>query len=410
MKRVFIMVLDSFGIGSSPDADKFGDNGANTLGHIAEECAKGHANNEHRQGPLKLPNFEKLGLGLAAEQATKKLPINFNPNPSLIGGYSYAQEISSGKDTLSGHWEITGVPVLFQWGTFPETHNSFPPELLQRIEQKTGINGYLGNCHASGIDILKELGEEHIKTAKPIFYTSADSVFQIACHEEVFGLEKLYELCQSVREELEDYNIGRVIARPFIGTKASDFTRTDHRRDYAMNPPSKTVLQKLLDEKQGEVVSVGKVADIFAHIGISQKVKANGLEDLINKTLIEMKRASENTIVLTNFLNFDSDFGHRRDIAGYAEALEYFDSRIPELLKLVTDDDIIIFTADHGCDPTWPGSDHTREYIPVLMYGSNVPKKFLGKADTFANIGQTIADYFELSNMDYGKSFLNFDK
>lgn len=408
MKRVFIMMLDSFGIGASADSDKFGDQGADTLGHIAQQCSEGKADDKGRKGALYLPHLEQLGLGLAAQQSTGKLPMGFNAHPKLIGGYAYAKEISSGKDTPSGHWEIAGVPVLFDWGYFPEHKNSFPQELLDRIVEKAGLSGYLGNCHSSGTVILDQLGEEHIKSGKPIFYTSADSVFQIACHEESYGLENLYTLCQIVREELEGYNIGRVIARPFIGNKAGEFSRTGNRKDYAVEPPAKTVLQKLVDEKQGEVVSIGKIADIYAHTGITQKVKATGIPELFDKTLIEMKRAGENTIIFTNFVNFDSDFGHRRDVAGYAAALEYFDRRIPELLELVQEDDLLIFTADHGCDPTWSGTDHTREHIPVLIYGTQVPKQFLGQRETFADIGQTVAEYFGLSPMAYGQSIAKF--
>lgn len=404
MKRVFIMMLDSFGIGYADDAEKFGDKGSNTLGHIAEQCAAQQAN-INRSGKLQLPNLEKLGLGLAAQQS-RQLPEGFNPNPELIGGYAYAKEISSGKDTPSGHWEIAGVPVLFDWGYFPQLQNSFPQDLLDRIVEKSGISGYLGNCHSSGTVILDQLGEEHMKTGKPIFYTSADSVFQIACHEQTFGLEKLYELCQIVREELEDYNIGRVIARPFIGDKTGNFQRTGNRRDYSVEPPSATVLQKLVNEQQGEVISIGKIADIYAHTGITQKVKATGLAELFDKTLTEVQRAGNNSIVFTNFVNFDSDYGHRRDVAGYAGALEYFDQRLPELLSLIQQGDLLIITADHGCDPTWQGTDHTREHIPVLLYGSDVPKQFLGKRETFADVGQTIAHYFGLSPMDYGKSIL----
>ncbi|MCW9710441.1 phosphopentomutase [Avibacterium sp. 21-586] len=409
MKRVFIMMLDSFGIGASEDAEKFGDKGANTLGHIAQRCAEGLEDKNERKGPLHLPNLEKLGLGLAAKESCGELPAGFNPEPVLIGGYAYAKEISSGKDTPSGHWEIAGVPVLFDWGYFPDHENSFPKVLLDRIVERAGLDGYLGNCHSSGTVILDQLGEEHMKTGKPIFYTSADSVFQIACHEETYGLDKLYELCEIVREELADYNIGRVIARPFVGNKAGEFTRTGNRKDYAIEPPAKTVLQKLVEEKQGDVISIGKIADIYAHTGITEKVKATGLEELFDKTLVEVKRARENSIVFTNFVNFDSDFGHRRNVAGYAAALEYFDSRIPELLALMNEGDLLIFTADHGCDPTWHGTDHTREHIPVLLYGSQVPKAFLGKRETFADIGQTVATYFDLSSMDYGKAILNFD-
>lgn len=395
MKRVFIMMLDSFGIGGAKDAAKFGDEGANTLGHIAEH-----------QSPLKLPHLESLGLGLAAQQSCGELPKSFQNQPHLIGGYAFAKEISSGKDTTSGHWEIAGVPVLFDWGLFPEKQNSFPQDLLDRIVEKSGIKGYLGNCHSSGTVILDELGEEHMKTGLPIFYTSADSVFQIAAHEETFGLDKLYALCELVRAELEDYNIGRVIARPFVGTKAGEFKRTGNRRDYSVEPPAQTVLQKLIEEKNGTVISVGKIADIYAHTGISKKVKATGLEELFDKTLEEVKSAGENSIVFTNFVNFDADFGHRRDVAGYAKGLEYFDSRLPELFALMQDRDLLFFTADHGCDPTWAGSDHTRENIPVLMYGKQVPTQFLGARETFADIGQTIAGHFGLSPMEYGKSII----
>ncbi|MDY6217033.1 phosphopentomutase [Actinobacillus porcinus] len=395
MKRVFIMMLDSFGIGGAKDAAKFGDEGANTLGHIAEH-----------QSPLKLPHLESLGLGLAAQQSCGELPKSFQNQPHLIGGYAFAKEISSGKDTTSGHWEIAGVPVLFDWGLFPEKQNSFPQDLLDRIVEKSGIKGYLGNCHSSGTVILDELGEEHMRTGLPIFYTSADSVFQIAAHEETFGLDKLYALCELVRAELEDYNIGRVIARPFVGTKAGEFKRTGNRRDYSVEPPAQTVLQKLIEEKNGTVISVGKIADIYAHTGISKKVKATGLEELFDKTLEEVKSAGENSIVFTNFVNFDADFGHRRDVAGYAKGLEYFDSRLPELFALMQDGDLLFFTADHGCDPTWAGSDHTRENIPVLMYGKQVPTQFLGARETFADIGQTIAGHFGLSPMEYGKSII----
>ncbi|MCI5764759.1 phosphopentomutase [Actinobacillus porcinus] len=395
MKRVFIMMLDSFGIGGAKDAAKFGDEGANTLGHIAEH-----------QSPLKLPHLESLGLGLAAQQSCGELPKSFQNQPHLIGGYAFAKEISSGKDTTSGHWEIAGVPVLFDWGLFPEKQNSFPQDLLDRIVEKSGIKGYLGNCHSSGTVILDELGEEHMRTGLPIFYTSADSVFQIAAHEETFGLDKLYALCELVRAELENYNIGRVIARPFVGTKAGEFKRTGNRRDYSVEPPAQTVLQKLIEEKNGTVISVGKIADIYAHTGISKKVKATGLEELFDKTLEEVKSAGENSIVFTNFVNFDADFGHRRDVAGYAKGLEYFDSRLPELFALMQEGDLLFFTADHGCDPTWAGSDHTRENIPVLMYGKQVPTQFLGARETFADIGQTIAGHFGLSPMEYGKSII----
>ncbi|MCX8641929.1 MULTISPECIES: phosphopentomutase [unclassified Gilliamella] len=407
MKRVFIMILDSFGIGGAEDAKKYGDEGANTLGHIAEACALGKADHG-RKGPLKLPNLAKLGLIEAAYESSGSYPKGMKTEGNIIGAYGYASEISSGKDTPSGHWEIAGVPVLFDWGYFTNTTNSFPQELLDKIVARAKLPGYLGNCHSSGTVILDELGEKHMASGKPIFYTSADSVFQIACHEETFGLDRLYEICEIARDELNkgDYNIGRVIARPFIGKKAGEFVRTGNRHDLAVEPPSPTMIKKLVDEKQGTVVSIGKIADIYAEVGITKKVKATGIEALFNASLEEIKQAKDNTIVFTNFVDFDSSYGHRRDIAGYAAALEYFDSRLPEMLALIQPGDLLIISADHGCDPTWAGTDHTREHIPVLVYGDSVPVGSLGHRKTFADIGQSVADYFDLSPMDYGQSFI----
>lgn len=407
MKRAFIMVLDSFGIGSSKDADKFGDEGSDTLGHIAEACFRGEAD-KGRKGPLHLPNLTALGLGKAAEASTGKFPPGLDKNADIIGAYAYASELSSGKDTPSGHWEIAGVPVLFDWGYFSDVENSFPQELLDLLVEKANLPGYLGNCHSSGTVILDQLGEEHMKTGKPIFYTSADSVFQIACHEETFGLDRLYELCEIAREALTEggYNIGRVIARPFIGDKPGSFERTGNRHDLAVEPPAPTILKKLVDEQGGEVISVGKIADIYAHVGITKKVKATGLDALFDATVAEMKTAPDNSIVFTNFVDFDSTWGHRRDIPGYAGGLELFDRRLPELMALVKEGDILILTADHGCDPSWRGTEHTREHIPVLIYGPGVKPGDYGYRDTFADIGQTVASYFGLSPMEYGKSIL----
>ncbi|EKT55384.1 phosphopentomutase [Providencia burhodogranariea] len=407
MKRTFIMVLDSFGIGAAGDAHKFNDEGSNTLGHIADACASGKAD-VGRKGPLNLPNLTKLGLGKAAEESCGKFPAGLDPNSDIIGAYAYASEISSGKDTPSGHWEIAGVPVLFDWGYFADHENSFPQELLDIIVKRANLPGYLGNCHSSGTVILDQLGEEHMKTGKPIFYTSADSVFQIACHEETYGLDELYELCEIAREELTNggYNIGRVIARPFVGDKAGNFERTGNRHDLAVEPPAPTMLKKLVDEKQGEVVSIGKIADIYAHVGITKKVKATGIDALFDATVEQMKLAGDKTIVFTNFVDFDSAYGHRRDVPGYAAALELFDRRLPELMELVGEDDILILTADHGCDPTWHGTDHTREHIPVLIYGPKVKPGSLGHRETFADIGQTVAKYFDLSPMEYGTPML----
>ena len=407
MKRAFIMVLDSFGIGSSKDAHKYGDEGSDTLGHIAEACFNGKAD-KGRKGPLHLPNLTALGLGKAAEGSTGRFPLGLDKDAEITGAWAWASELSSGKDTPSGHWEIAGVPVLFDWGYFSDKENSFPQALLEQLVEKADLPGYLGNCHSSGTVILDQLGEEHMKTGKPIFYTSADSVFQIACHEETFGLERLYKLCEIAREALTEggYNIGRVIARPFTGDKAGNFQRTGNRHDLAVEPPAPTILKKLVEEQNGQVISVGKIADIYAHVGITKKVKATGLDALFDATIEEMKIAPDNSIVFTNFVDFDSTWGHRRDVPGYAGGLELFDRRLPELMALVQEGDILILTADHGCDPTWEGTEHTREHIPVLLYGPGVKPGSLGYRDTFADIGQTVARYFGLSDMEYGKSML----
>lgn len=404
MKRTIILMLDSFGIGASDDAVKFGDVGADTFGSIAKACAEGKAD-IGRQGPLNIPHLASLGLAHAAQESTGSFAAGFNGDIDVIGAYGHAAELSSGKDTPSGHWEMAGVPVLFEWGYFSDKTNSFPEELTDKILARANLTGFLGNCHSSGTVILEELGEEHMRSGMPIFYTSADSVFQIACHEETFGLENLYRLCEIAREELEPYNIGRVIARPFVGADAKSFERTGNRRDYAVEPPAKTVLEKLSDAG-GQVVSVGKISDIYAHCGITKKVKATGLQALFDATLAEIKQAGDNTIVFTNFVDFDSHYGHRRDVAGYAKGLEYFDARLPELLALLDDNDLLILTADHGCDPTWPGSDHTREHVPVLAFGAGLAAGSLGKRTSFADMGQSIAHYFDLSPMEYGESFL----
>ena len=256
-----------------------------------------------------------------------------------------------------------------------------------------------------GTTIIAELGDEHRRTGKPIIYASADSVFQIACHEESFGLQRLYDLCDIARELVNEYNIGRVIARPFVGDNKDDYVRTGNRRDLTVKPPSDTVLDKLVDSG-GEVISVGKIADIFAHQGVTTKIKATGNAALFDATLDALRDAPDRTIVFTNFVDFDMLYGHRRNVEGYAQALEYFDERLPELYPLMQPGDVMIICADHGCDPTWPGSDHTREYIPVIVYGEGVTPGSLGERETFADIGQSLASHFGLSPMDYGSSFL----
>jgi phosphopentomutase len=398
MGRAIILVMDSFGIGATDDADMFGDVGANTFGRIATQRAEAGS-------PIRLPNLARLGLMNAASESAGIWPAGCPRDSDVVAAYGFAAELSSGKDTPSGHWEIAGVPVLFDWGYFTETSDTFPPELLNELIERGGLPGVLGNCHASGTTIIADLGEEHIASGKPIVYASADSVFQIACHEESFGLQVLYDLCDIARELVDEYNIGRVIARPFVGTDSSSFERTGNRRDLTVLPPSKTVLDKLADSG-GEVVSVGKISDIYAHQGITKKVKATGNAALFDATLDALKEASDRSIVFTNFVDFDMLYGHRRDIEGYAAALEYFDNRLPELLGLMDEDDILVICADHGCDPGWPGSDHTREHIPVLVYGAGVKAGPIGKRETFADIGQSLSQFFDLTPMDYGKSFL----
>ena len=397
MARAIILVVDGFGLGSAPDAEQFGDVSANTFANLAD------AYYQEKGVALNIPNLAALGLVQACQQASGRNFPYKGEMPSK-GAYGYAAEISSGKDTPSGHWEMAGVPVLFDWGYFHDKENSFPETLLEKIYQKTGIEAILGNCHASGTNIIAELGEEHIRTGTPICYTSADSVFQVAAHEEHFGLDNLYKYCEDVREVLEDMNIGRVIARPFVGNNASDFERTGNRRDYSVLPPAPTVLDKMAEN--GSVISVGKIADIFAHQGITEKTKASGLPALIDATLGHIESADENSIIFTNLVNFDQDFGHRRDPVGYGEALEYLDIRLNDIYQQLRDDDILFLTSDHGCDPTWPGSDHTREYVPVLAYSKGMKSVPLGERSTFADLGQTIAEMFDLDKMAYGESFL----
>lgn len=303
---------------------------------------------------------------------------------------------------------MAGVPVMFDWGYFPKTVPCFPDKLISEFIEKTKVSGVLGNKHASGTEILDELGEIHITSGKPIVYTSADSVFQIACHEKYFGLERLYEICSIARkildENIKEYGcIGRVIARPFVGEKKGHFARTGNRHDIAVKPPEPTLLD-FLKESGGEVVSIGKIADIFADCGITKKVKASGLEELFNSTLTELKNAKDNTLIFTNFVDFDANFGHRRDVTGYAWALEYIDGRLPEFEKMLQVGDLAIIAADHGCDPTWKGTDHTREHIPLLMFGPGIKPVNLGERSSFADIGQTIAKHMNLPQLKRGIS------
>lgn len=404
--RVCILLMDSFGIGASLDAKAYGDEHADTFGHIVQACADNQANKEGvRQGPLHIPNLASLGLYHAALASTGVRLIDLNSLPEPMGYYGYAVEQSLGKDTPSGHWELAGVPVTFEWGYFPNTNPCFPPELIQSFLKETGLPGVLGEKHASGTTILESLGEAHIQTGMPIVYTSADSVFQIAAHEETFGLERLYAICEIARKLVDNYQIGRVIARPFTG-KPGAFKRTANRRDYAIPPPAATLLDKLKEQGR-EVIAIGKTADIFAHQGITQTLKAEDNMGLFDVTLKVLQQAPVGSLIFTNFVDFDSSYGHRRDVIGYARALEQFDARMPELLAQLQADDLIIIAADHGCDPTLPGSDHTREHIPVLAFGPSTKGNFIGRRDSFADVGQSIAEYLAIDALENGISFIH---
>lgn len=405
MARGFIFVLDSLGVGGSADAERYGDAGSNTLGHIAEACARGGGDREGlRSGPLSLPNMVALGLGRAAFFATGDLPPGLSGEPSAGSFFGAAQEISSGKDTPSGHWEIAGVPVPFDWGYFPLTEPTFPAALTKAIIQEGNVPGILGNCHASGTEIIVRFGEEHIRTGKPICYTSADSVVQIAAHETHFGLERLYLLCQTVRKLVDPLNIGRVIARPFVGETAADFERTANRRDFAVPPPEPTLLDRLA-RRGSQVIGIGKVGDIYAHSGVTEVRKAAGNMALFDKALGAMSDARDGDLVFANFVDFDTLYGHRRDIPGYAAALEAFDHRLPEALARLQSGDLLVLTADHGCDPSWQGSDHTRERVPVFGTLPGHAGGPVGLRRTYADIGETVAEHLGLAAGPHGASF-----
>lgn len=405
MSRVALVVLDSLGLGALPDAYGFGDAGANTLGHIAAHCLTQHAG--HGAGnALRIPHLLDLGLGHAAQLACGSFPAGLGSDAMPRAAWGCARETSTGKDTTSGHWEMCGVPVDFEWAYFSAQEHSFPDSLLDSLVRRAGLPGVLGNCRASGTTIITQLGEEHLRSGKPIIYTSADSVLQICAHEETFGLERLYRTCAIARELVDPLNLARVIARPFIGTCAADFVRTPNRRDYSVPPPAPTLLDRL-QEAGGNVIGVGKIPDIFAGRGISHAVKAHGIDGLFDATLDAFVAAGPRSLVFTNFVDFDQDYGHRRDPAGYARALETFDAMLPELLAQLGAGDLLLLTADHGNDPTWPGSDHTREYIPILAVGPGVRPGPIGCRSTFADIGQSAAHWLGLAPLASGNNFLD---
>ena len=388
INRTIIIVLDSLGIGELPDADKYGDIGANTLGHIYEMAKP------------KLSNMKKLGLynidGL-------EIP---DKEENIIGNFGKAKEKSEGKNSPVGHWEIAGFVNESPFKTYP---NGFPKEMIEEFKKKTGLKGTLYNGVGSGTDLLEKYGEEHIKTGLPIIYTSADSVFQIAAHEDVIPVEKLYEICKIAREMLnkEEYNIGTVIARPFIGDKSDNFTRTYNRKDFESSKFGKTMLD-VLCENEDEVVAIGKIQDLFTGRGIKKAIHTEGNADGIEKTIQEIKNNKSAKLIFTNLVDFDMLYGHRNNVEGYAKALEYFDSKLPEIMQEMNDDDLLIITADHGNDPSTPSTDHDREYIPILIYGKNIKQGVnIGIRETYADISATILDIYNYSKLQYGESFKN---
>jgi phosphopentomutase len=383
--RIVLMVLDSAGIGEMPDAADWGDAGSDTLGNIL------------KSRKVNLPNLQKLGLGNI--RPLENLPAIENP----IGSFGKCTLKSNGKDTTTGHWEMAGIILQKAFPTFPQ---GFPQRIIDEFTEKARVPGVLANVPASGTEIIKEFGEEHIRSGKPIVYTSADSVFQIAAHEEIIPIERLYEICEIARKILDgEDKVGRVIARPFLGTNANDFKRTENRHDYAVLPPSDNLLP-LLKDNGFDVVCIGKIASIYDGLGVTEDLTARNNDQAIDQT-INALNAKSRGLIFSNLVDFDMLYGHRRDTEGYAKALEHFDTRLPEILDAMREDDLFIITADHGNDPTFPGSDHTREFALLLVFGKNAKQSVdLGTRESLADIGQTIAENFGLKLKD-GESFLN---
>jgi phosphopentomutase len=383
INRVILIVLDSVGVGSLPDAAAYGDDGANTLGHVAERC-----------GGLQLPNLKKLGLG-------NIIPIQGVAAVSKpLASWGRMAEMSHGKDTIAGHWELMGIILDKAFAIFAQ---GFPPALVEEFLSRTGVKGILGNHAASGTEIIAELGAEHMRSGFPIVYTSADSVLQIAAHEEIIPLAELYEMCLRSRKICDAWRIGRVIARPFIGGPGN-FSRTDNRRDFPMLPSRETVLDVLL--KNGlEVTAIGKIENIFAGRGIGRSRPSHGNSEGLN-LLAEELTVTRRGLVFNNLVDFDMLYGHRNDVAGYGAALETFDRELGRLLPKLGRTDLLVISADHGCDPTYPGTDHTREYVPLLVYSPGLPARDLGVRRTFADVGVSILEIFALKQEFPGQSFM----
>lgn len=402
MARAFLVVMDSVGIGGAPDANAFfngdlPDTGANTLAHIAQACAAGQAD-IGRSGPLHLPNLDALGLGRAVTLASGDFASGLGADPTGLWGA--ATEVSVGKDTPSGHWELAGLPVPWDWHYFPNTDSSFPDDLVAAVAKAAGTDGILGNCHAPGTAIIDRLGAEHMRSGKPICYTSADSVFQIAAHEGTFGLERLKQLCADIAPRLHAMKVGRVIARPFIGDVEGGFSRTLNRKDYAIALPA-PVLTDWVQHAGNHVYAIGKIGDIFSMQGIDEVTKGADA-DLMTALSSLVDTAKDGSLIFANFVEFDSLYGHRRDIPGYASALEWFDAAIGPILAKLRPDDIMVFTADHGNDPSWPGTDHTRERVPVLIAGYGA--RALGQVQ-FTDVAASIAEHLGVASRGPGRSF-----
>ncbi len=400
--RAFLVVMDSVGIGGAPDADRYfngarPDTGANTLAHIAQRCAAGEAD-RGRAGPLHMPVLDGLGLGAAARLASGDAVPGLAREPR--GRWGAATETSRGKDTPSGHWDLAGLPVPWDWHYFPDTNPAFPDEVVARACQIAGTDGILGNCHGSGTDMIECFGSEHLRTGWPICYTSADSVFQIAAHEEAFGLQRLHDLCSTLAPHLHALKVGRVIARPFVGAEGC-FERTGNRHDYAIAPPA-PVLTNWVQDAGRKVFAVGKIGDIFSMQGIDEVRRGDDAK--LMRDLGELvDTAPDGSLTFANFVEFDSLWGHRRDVAGYARALEWFDAGIGRLIPLLRDGDLLCITADHGNDPTWSGTDHTRERVPVLLHGAGTGS--LGHV-AFADVAASIASHLGVGASGPGRSFL----
>ncbi|MFT3989099.1 phosphopentomutase [Aestuariivirga sp.] len=389
MPRAILLVLDSFGVGGAPDAESFGDRGANTLGHICDHMT------------LHVPHMASLGLGLAAQLSTGRNPL---AETQLTGRYGVATEVSRGKDTITGHWEIAGCPVPFAWGYFPHTIPAFPQEMIDALVARCKLPGLLAMCHASGTEVIEDYGEEHIRTGKPIAYTSADSVLQIAAHETHFGRERLYEVCTVARELTLPLMIGRVIARPFVGEARGAFVRTPYRKDYAIAPPSPTLFDVATGEGRA-VVSVGKIGDIYAHRGTGREVKVSGHPAMMDTVIRELAALADGGVLMANFVDFDTEFGHRRDPKGYGRLLEAFDAMLPRLFDALHADDLLILTADHGNDPAWKGTDHTREQVPIMIWSPGIAPGTVGHRKSFADIGQSIARHLRLPPLASGTAW-----